>query len=85
MNEPDFSVSRNPTDVWSGFGLSRSVPANVWKIEKEEMKKIEERKTAESSEFPELLGDSTPSHDLPSLLTKYGYESGDLEAFLRPF
>ncbi|XP_063689691.1 protein bicaudal C homolog 1-B-like isoform X2 [Bolinopsis microptera] len=72
VNEPDFSVSRNPTDIWSGFGLSRSVPANVWKIEKEEMQKIEERKTSGTADFPELFGDCTPCHDLPSLLTKHG-------------
>ena len=72
LNEPDFSVSRNPTDIWSGFGLSRSVPANVWKMEKDEIKKIEEKKVAEDL-FPELFGDSTPCHDLPSLLTKYGF------------
>ena len=71
LNEPDFSVSRNPTDIWSGFGLSRSVPANVWKMEKEEIKKIEERRVTEEP-FPDLMNDSAPCYDLPALLTKYG-------------
>ena len=49
------------------------MPANVWKMERGEMRRDDKKEGDISVEqFPDLLIDSTPSHDLPSLLTKHG-------------
>jgi len=69
LNEPDFSVTRAPTNIWSGFGFSRSMPASTWREEKEEELRKERSETVTPE--PSSPGD-IEGMDLPTLLSKHG-------------